>query len=197
MPIVVQGVAEARKVLRKIDPELYKQMNGKITEAMKEVRDLARREVPDTIMGLRNFQDNGKERKSRTSRARAFPMYDPALVRKGLTYSIGAKKPTSSGFRALYSMLNSNAAGAIIETAGRLNPGGSSESQSNNRGAGAHFINMITGSFGVLERTGNTRTSEGRLMGGALAARQTALRNSILQSIDSAIKTLQIEVDKK
>lgn len=197
MPTVVKGVAEARKVLRKIDPVLYKEMNGKITDAMKEIRDLARREVPDTIMGLRNFQDTGKERKSRTSSTRAFPMYDPALVRKGLTYSIGAKKPTSSGFRALYSMLNSNAAGAIIETAGRLNPGGSDESQSNNRGAGAHFINMITGSFGTLQRTGTSRTSEGRLMGGVLAIRQRALTDSILKSIDEAIKTLQVEVDQK
>jgi hypothetical protein len=194
---VVQGLKEAKKVLNKIDPTLYKEMNAKITDAMREVRDIARREVPDTIMGLRNFQDTGKERKSRTSRSRAFPMYDPALVRKGLTYSIGAKKPTSSGFRALYSMLNSNAAGAIVETAGRLNPAGSYESQSNNRGAGAHFINMLNGSFGLLQRAGTGRTSEGRLLGGVLAIRQRALQDSILKSIDEAIKTLQVEVDKK
>lgn len=197
MPTVVKGVAEAKRVLKKIDPELYKQMNAKITEAMREVRDLARREVPQTIMGLRNFQDSGRERKSRTNRARAFPMYDPALVRKGLTYSIGTKKRAPSGFKALYSMLNSNAAGAIIETAGRLNPGGSSESQSNNPSAGAHFINMITGSFGSLQATGTGRKSEGRLMGGALASRQGQVRDSILKAIDQAIDQLQPELDKK
>ena len=106
MPTAVKGVIEARRVLAKVSPELYKQMNGRITTGLKEVQNLARSEVPDVIFALRNFSDTGVERRSRTSRTRAFPMYNPTLVRRGLTYSIGKHIRTNNGFSALYSMLN-------------------------------------------------------------------------------------------
>lgn len=183
MPTVVKGVAEARKVLRKIDPELFKAMNNKIATALKEVRDVARAEVVDTIPGLSNFQAKNKDE-------RGFPKYDPSLVRKGLTYSMAKKKSTMSGFSALYSMLNRNAAGAIIETAGRKNPGGLSPQ-------GAHFINSIQNAYGALESSGSGRAGQGRLMAGALVAKQGQVRDSILKSIDEAIKVLQVEADKK
>ena len=183
MPTVVKGVAEAKRVLRKIDPELFKAMNGKIATALKEVRDVARAEVTDTIPGLSNWQAKNTEQIG-------FPKYDPNLVRRGLTYSMAKKKSTMSGFSALYSMLNRNAAGAIIETAGRKNPGGVSRQ-------GAHFINSIQSAYGALENTGTNRAGQGRLMAGALASKQSQVRDSILKSIDEAIKTLQVEVDKK
>jgi hypothetical protein len=197
MPQVVKGVADARRVLKKVDPELYKQMNARITGALKGIRDLARSEVPETIFGLRNFTDNGQQRVSRTNRARAFPSYDGGLVRTGLTYSIGKKKATNNGFSALYSMLNKNPAGAIVETAGRLNPYGDPNSQSNNPNAGNHFINAITGTFGALEQTGKSDKTKGRLMGAAVVARKAAVTHEILKSIQDAIDTLQREVDAK
>ena len=197
MPTAVKGVIEARRVLRKVDPELYKQMNKRITVGLKEIRNLARSEVPDQIFGLRNFTDTGVDRKSRTTRSRPFPMYDGALVRRGLTYSVGKQKRTNNGFSALYSMLNKSAAGAIVETAGRLNPYGDENSQSNNTDAGAYFINAITGTFGELEQTGKTQKTKGRLMGSAVAARKASVTHEILRSIDDTIKTLQKEVKAK
>lgn len=195
MPTVVKGVADARRILRKVDPELYKEMNSRIITAMAGIRDIARGQVPDQIFGLRNFSDTGLERQSRTSRARAFPMYNPTLVRKGLTYSTAKKKASPSGFSALYAMLNKNAAGAIIETAGRLHMSGDPASQSNNPGAGAHFINALDGQFGTLQRSGTTRKTEGRLMASALASRKSNVQHEILKAIDDSIKTLQREVD--
>lgn len=197
MPTAVKGVIEARRVLAKVSPELYKQMNGRITTGLKEVQNLARSEVPDVIFALRNFSDTGVERRSRTSRTRAFPMYNPTLVRRGLTYSIGKQKRTNNGFTALYSMLNKSAAGAIIETAGRLNPAGDPNSQSNNPNAGAHFINALTGQFGRLEQTGKSRKTQGRLMGDAVSQKKAKLTHDILRSIDDTIKTLQRQVDAK
>jgi len=195
MPTVVKGVTEARRVLAKVSPELYKQMNARITVGLKDVQNLARSEVVDNIFGLRNFTDTGVVRESRTSRARAFPMYNAALVRKGLTYSIGKQKRTNNGFTALYSMLNKSAAGAIIETAGRLNPYGDERSQSNNKDAGAHFINAITGTFGDLQQTGKTRKTQGRLMGDAVSQRKAKLTHEILRSIDDTIELLQRQVN--
>jgi hypothetical protein len=195
MPTVVKGVTEARRVLSKVSPELYKQMNARITVGLKDVQNLARSEVVDNIFGLRNFTDTGVVRESRTSRARAFPMYNAALVRKGLTYSIGKQKRTNNGFTALYSMLNKSAAGAIIETAGRLNPYGDERSQSNNKDAGAHFINAITGTFGDLQQTGKTRKTQGRLMGDAVSQRKAKLTHEILRSIDDTIEILQRQVN--
>lgn len=197
MPTAVKGVLEARRVLAKVSPELYKEMNVRVTAGLKEIQNLARSEVPEVVFALRNFTDTGVERQSRTSRARAFPMYNAALVRKGLTYSIGKQKRTNNGFTALYSMLNKSAAGAIIETAGRLNPGGDPASQSNNPGAGAYFINAIGGQFGDLQQTGKTRKTQGRLMGDAVAQRKAKVTHEILRSIDDTIKTLQRQVDAK
>ena len=195
MPTVVKGVTEARRVLAKVSPELYKQMNARITVGLKDVQNLARSEVADNIFGLSRFTDTGVVRESRTSRARAFPMYNAALVRKGLTYSIGKQKRTNNGFTALYSMLNKSAAGAIIETAGRLNPYGDENSQSNNTDAGAHFINAITGTFGELQQTGKTRKTQGRLMGDAVSQRKAKLTHEILRSIDDTIELLQRQVN--
>lgn len=196
MPTVVKGVTEAKRVLRRVDPELYKEMNSRITRSMAVIRNEARSMVPDTVFGLRNFQDTGFERQSRSTRKRAFPAFNGALVRRGLTYSLGKKKASKTGFSALYSMLNSNAAGAIVETAGRLHSNGDPASQSNNPQAGAHFINALNTGIGTLKESGKGQTSKGRLMAAALAGKRDALASDILKAIDQTIGTLQREVNR-
>lgn len=197
MPQVVQGVADARRILKRVDPELYKHMNVRVTTALKGIRNLARSETPDSIAGLTNFIDTGQERVSRTNRARAFPAYDGRLVRTGLTYSIGKKKPTNNGFSALYSMLNKNPAGAIVETAGRKHPYGDPSSQSNNPNAGEWFINAMNNGIDELQQTGKSNKTKGRLMGAAVAQKKSAVSHEIFKSIQDAINVLQREVDAK
>jgi len=87
--------------------------------------DDARSKVPNQIDGLSGWQDQGKEVVSRTAgKVRGFPKYNPDIIRKGLTYSLGRSRRNYSGFVNTYRLLNRSAAGAIYETAGRKNPQG-------------------------------------------------------------------------
>lgn len=197
MPLVVKGLAEAKRTLNQIAPTVAAEIDNDIRRSLLSIRDEARGSVPAHIAGLHNFQRvPGKPPKSRTSKARAFPKYDPMAVRRGLTYSMHKGKANRSGFRSLYSMLNRNAAGAIIETAGRKNPAGSSESLSNNPAAGAHFIQSLNYQFGSLKQTGKTRETQGRLMAAAVAHRQNEVQQTIVGSIYGAIAKLQKQVNR-
>lgn len=197
MPVVVKGLAEAKRTLNKIAPTLAAQVDNDIRRSLLSIRDEARGKVPATIPGLTNFQKvPGVVPKSRTSRKRAFPQYNPISVRKGLVYSMHKGRANQSGFRSLYAMLNRNAAGAIIETAGRKNPGGDSASQSNNPAAGAYFIQAIEAQFGGLKQTGKTQQTKGRLMGAAVAHNQAQVQETIINSIFNAIDKLQPEARK-
>lgn len=198
MPVVVKGLAEAKRTLNKIAPTLAAQVDNDIRRSLLSIRDEARGQVPASIPGLSNFQKiPGQIPKSRTGKKRGFPKYSAMAVRKGLVYSMHKGKPNRSGFRSLYSMMNRNPAGAIIETAGRKNGlGGSPDSLSNNRGAGAHFIQALENEFGGLKQTGKTRDTQGRLMGAAVAKKQTEVQETIINSIFKAIDKLQPEASK-
>jgi|NOAtaT_6_FD_contig_101_1421883_length_6984_multi_6_in_0_out_0_3 hypothetical protein len=125
MPVEVKGIVEAQKALKKFAPDLYKEMNKEIRAAMRVVVDDARSKVPNQIDGLSGWQDQGKEVVSRTAgKVRGFPKYNPDIIRKGLTYSLGRSRRNYSGFVNTYRLLNRSAAGAIYETAGRKNPQG-------------------------------------------------------------------------
>ena len=133
MPVVVEGVPELKKALRKFAPDLLKEMNAEIKVALKEVVKDAQAKVPGQAPGrLYNWNDNGMEAKSRTSRERGFPKYNGRVIRKGLTYSIGRQKRNRQGFASLYSLLNKSAVGAIVETAGRLNKFGREQAGNRN-----------------------------------------------------------------
>jgi hypothetical protein len=125
MPVEVKGIVEVQKALKKFAPDLYKEMNKEIRSAMREVVNEARTNVPNQIQGLSGWQDQGKEVVSRTAgKTRGFPKYNPDVIRKGLTYSLGRSRRNYSGFVNVYRLLNRSAAGAIYETAGRKNPDG-------------------------------------------------------------------------
>lgn len=125
MPVEVKGIIEAQKALRQFAPDLYKQMNKEIRIAMREVINDAQSRVPSQIQGLSGWQDQGKEVVSRTAgKVRGFPKYNPDVIRKGLSYSLGRSRRNQSGFVNIYRLLNRSAAGAIFETAGRKNPQG-------------------------------------------------------------------------
>jgi hypothetical protein len=51
-------------------------------------------------------------------------MYDPNLAKRGIRYKTSPSRTNRKGWRSLVSILNTSAAGAIYETAGRKNPGG-------------------------------------------------------------------------
>ncbi len=218
MPVEVKGIVEAQKALKKFAPDLYKEMNKEIRAAMRVVVEEARGNVPNQIQGLSGWQDQGKEVVSRTAgKARGFPKYNPDVIRKGLTYSLGRSRRNYSGFVNVYRLLNRSAAGAIYETAGRKNPNGRAPVQS------TYYQNQITqGTEGYyfykgkkiaratrnynsnnpfagyqfvnaindearLESIGRGRKNQGRLLYAAFAKDQGKVTKATFKAIDTAI----------
>lgn len=189
MPVVVEGVPELKKALRKFAPDLYKEMNTEIRVALKEVTEAAKQKVPmQSPGGLYNWQDKGVEVKSRTSRATGFPKYNARVIRRGLTYSLGRTKRNRSGYSGLFSLFNKSASGAIAETAGRASGmSGSSRSQSNNPKAGSRFIGGMNG-IGPMKSLDGRQKSTGRILFAAYAENEGKALDATFKAIDKASK---------
>ena len=194
MPVEVKGVVEARKILRKLAPETLKAYNAQISAPLKDIVKSARNDVPGTIENLSRFNYPGYERKSRTGRNRAFPSFESNVVRRGLTYSLAKSRANRSGWASLVSLLNKSAAGAIIETAGRQNRYGSSESKSNNPDAGRWFIDNLNNGIGDLAQTGRTSKTEGRLVGRNLVEDQGKVQATILKVLQQMTAQANAEI---
>ena len=198
MPVVVEGIVGLKKALRNYAPDLQKQIDAEIRVALKEVINEAKIKVPDNTR-LYNWQDKGFERSSRTGRKAAFPSYNPTLIRRGLTYSLGKQRRNKAGFVSLFTLFNKSAIGAIVETAGRANPSGSNRSQSNNAMAGQMFNTTLSNQVGALKSyKGGDRKTTGRLLYAAYAENQGRALNAIMAAIDKAEKQFnaRIEADK-
>ncbi len=183
MPVAVKGLVETQRALRKFDPDLYKAMQAEIRPELSGMTREAKSLVPRYF--LSGAMSDGSERQSRTSRSRAFPTYDNVQIRRGLTYSMGKQKRQRNGWQSMYSLLNKSAIGAIVETAGRLNPNGNPRSQSNNPNAGREFIaraNQISG----LKQVGKGRKNQGRLAFAAVADNMGRAKAAIVDAIERA-----------
>lgn len=192
MPVSVERFDEVRRAIRKIAPDIYKQMNKEIAVALKSVVNDARTHVPDGIAGLYNW--NEKERKSRTGKTRAFPQYNASVIRRGLTYSLAGGKISDSGFKAFYHLLNKSAAGAIMETAGAVSGfRTSARSQSNNPNAGAYFNMQVNNTVGSLEKVGK---HTGRLMAAAYKRNQGKALDQTMAAINKAADLFNNRVSK-
>jgi hypothetical protein len=203
MPVVVSGVPELKRALKKFAPDLRKQMDAEIKVALAEVRNAARNKVPGLAPGnLFNWNDKGTEAISRTSKTRAFPKYNSADIRKGITYKMGASRFNSQGFSSLYSLLNSEAAGVIVEWAGRKNPQGRTQKagrkygqgsqnigQSNNPNAGRIFVGAMNG-VGPLKQYDKFERGRGRLLYAAYAENQGKALDAVFKAIDKASRLL-------
>jgi len=188
MPVEVKGVIEARKILRQLSPGILKEYNAQIAKPLKVIAKDARFKAPNEIVGLRNFNYPGYDRKSIIEGRRPFPSYVPGVVRRGLTYSLAKSRANRSGWVSLVSMLNKSAAGAIVETAGRRNPNGRAQSKSKNPNAGQQFISALNTDIGGLKQTGKTAKTQGRLMGAALAEDQGQVQATVLKVLDQVAR---------
>jgi hypothetical protein len=186
MPVEVKGLIETQKALKKFAPDLYEEMRKEIKVALKTVSDQAKSMVQPAIYELYNLQSTGVIVKSRTSRAEGFPKYDPKIIRKGLTYSLGAQKKNPAGFIAMYSLLNKSRIGSIIETAGRKNFNGDPKSESNNPNAGAHFNRAIQGTYGGFGKVGKSRMDKGRILMKAVEKDQGKIYDAVFKAIAKA-----------
>lgn len=199
MPVVVEGVPELKRALKKFAPDLRKQMDAEIRVALKEVRDAARNKVPGSAPGnLYNWNDTGKEVISRTSKIREFPKYDATMIRRGITYKMGSTRRNKQGFSALYSLFNNDAAGNIAELAGRVNPfgrvqkagrrygqGSQNIGQSNNPAAGRIFVGAMNG-IGLLKQYDKFERGKGRILYAAYAENKGKALDAVMRSIEKA-----------
>lgn len=189
MPVEVKGVVEARKILRKLSPDVLKQYNAEIATPLKDITKEARSMTPNSFENLSNFAYPGYDRKSNVQGRRPFPSFVPTVVRRGLTYSLAKSRANRTGWVSLVSMLNKSAAGAIVETAGRKNAYGSAQSRSNNPNAGSKFIAAMNLDIGTLKQTGTTAKTQGRLMGAALVDNKGKAQTTVLKVLERVAKT--------
>lgn len=186
MPVVVEGIVGFKKALTKLAPDIKKEMDKEIRAALKPIIEDARSKVPASAPGgLFNYNYPGYERKSRTSRQRAFPSYDSKAIRKGLTYTLGNRRVATT-LISLFTLLNKSASGAIIETAGRANPGGDPRSQSNNPNAGRRFIGAMNGVGALKDYSGRGQMSTGRLLYAAYARNEGKALDATMKAIEKA-----------
>lgn len=196
MPIVVEGIVGLRKALKEYAPELRKELDKQVVEAIRPIIEDARSKVPDT-WPLRNWNAPGYERKSRTSRARAFPSFDAGVVRKGLVYSLGQQRNSRTGFVSMYTLINKSAAGGIIETAGRRSGSdGSSESKSNNKDAGSRFVLSMNRVGALKDFAGKGQMTTGRLLYAAYDRNNGKALDAIMKAIDITLNKLADKADK-
>ena len=184
MPIDITGVESTLKAMRKFDKDVTKQMNAEIKVAMIGIRDKARADVPEGFPGYLYGWEKGKRVQSQavfntSGRVRKFPLFDTAEVQAGIVYRQGKSLQNSKGYRSQYYVRNNSPAGAIYETAGRVQPG--MQGRSNNPMAGQLFI----GAMGPLYGKDKER---GRLIFKAWEQDHGKATLAVAKAIDKAIK---------
>jgi hypothetical protein len=143
MPTEVKGGIALRKALRKFTPDLAKETQKEMASLLKPITSKARGFVPA------NAPLSGWAKPSKTGR---FPNYSASAAKRGIGYKTTPSKPNRKGFRSLAQINNKSAAGAIYETAGRVNPNGRSQAKmrevvipSSNPDIGEHRYKTSTG----------------------------------------------------
>ena len=176
MPTELKGAIEARKALKKFTPDLSKELQKEMADLLKPIVTVARGFIPATVLS------GWSKAEASDTKYRQFPRFDAAAARRGIGYRTAPSKVNRSGFRALARIANVSAAGAIYETAGRLNPDGRSQgpvvdrflngvydktthtgrqySQSLNPNAGKQFIDALDATGRIVDA--NNQTGAGR-----------------------------------
>lgn len=175
MPTEVKGALELRKALKEYTPDLAKETQKEFGILLKPITAKARGFIKSP---LSNWA------KPETTNQR-FPGFNTRAAILGIGYKTTPSRPNTQGFRALARIVNASAAGAIYETAGRVNfqgreqaglvpivrPGPSygkmirspdkGQGASSNPGAGKQFVQMINSRGGAIVDA-NNQTGAGR-----------------------------------
>lgn len=114
MPTRLQGVLALRKAMKKFEPDLAKETTKELASFLKPVTRQARGYIPSNAEIM-----SGWLKRPNAQGRWANRYYDAAQVKSGISYKTSPSKPNRRGFRALASIFNKSAAGAIYETAGR------------------------------------------------------------------------------
>lgn len=162
MPTKVQGVIALRKALRDFEPDLAKATTKEIAGFLRPLVKDARGFMPSNAEVPSGFL----QRPRKTAR---FPMYDAAVAKRGITFKSSPSKANRSGFRALASIFNKTAAGAIYETAGRKS------------GIQGNFTPRFSGQL-----VGDKQKMTGRAMYRAYEKDQGKAKAAVIKAIESS-----------
>jgi hypothetical protein len=146
MPTQVKGAVELRKALKEFAPDLAKETQKEIAGLLKPITAKARGFIPS------NAPLSGWGMPSGGSWERL--QWSSSEAKRGISYKTTPSKANRSGFRSLARIVNSSAAGALYETAGRKNPQGRPQ-------APAYEIKLRTNAnFGKTIRSGSKDQSK-------------------------------------
>ena len=124
MPVEVRGLKGALRALKNLEPDVEKNLNKEVRAFAAPVVRKAQGFVENSAGGLTNWTVAGSAKKFKESQPavrKGFPKFNASTVRRGIRFSTRPTQRNSRGFVSIYRIVNSNAAGAIYETAGRKN----------------------------------------------------------------------------
>ena len=122
MPTEVENYVQVRLALKRFAPDLSKQTQKEMANALRPVVARARGFIPADAQLLSGWVKSTAS--IDTTNYRAFPTFSSLDAKRGLGYRLTPSRPNRSGFVSLARIQQSNAGGAIYETAGRLNKNG-------------------------------------------------------------------------
>ena len=213
MPVQLDNAVALRKALKEYSPELAKETQKEIAGHLRKVVSRARGFVPSEspLSGWGNQTGIWESRAFNTS-----------VMKRGIGYSTTPTKPNDRGFRSLATIFNKSAAGAIYETAGRLNQEGLPPAQrvkkyrsgkfiqewqtdktvnkSANPNAGKQFINSMPPLVDSQQSNTpgrRTRKTKGRLMFRAWAEDQGKTTAAVVKAIQNANMTVVKKSDAR
>jgi hypothetical protein len=121
MPTEVKGVVELLKASKEFAPDLLKQYQTEVGNALSTVVIKARGFIPANASLLSGWS---KPISSESINYRAFPKFDSGEAKRKIGYKTTPTRANRSGWSYLARIVNASAAGAIYETSGRKNPQG-------------------------------------------------------------------------
>ena len=209
MPVNVIGVKDVLQGLEFIDEDMHQRIKAAIDPLMRGVAAKAKGFVPSDSAVLSGWAKPPSEATS----SRPFPRFNSGNVKAGIGYNSGENKIFKNGFRVSNYVYNVSPAGAIYETAGRLNPEGRapfqmlpskgasgtystksrksrafSEYNSNNPFAGYQFVKAlepVTSQPKIKDIRSGGRKTKGRLIYKAWAQDSGNVYNAILEAINA------------
>jgi hypothetical protein len=121
MPTEVKGVVELLKASKEFAPDLLKQYQTEVGNALSTVVTKARGFIPADASLLSGWS---KSLSSDAANYRAFPKFNSGEAKRKIGYKTTPTRANKAGWSYLARIVNASAGGAIYETAGRKNKDG-------------------------------------------------------------------------
>lgn len=211
MPVELKGALELQLALKEYAPNLAKEQARELRKAAASVVTKARGLVPDNSQVLSGWTKSGS---SEDVKYRPFPSFNQSTVQRGIRFTDKPTKVNRSGFVYFARIINSSAAGAIFETAGRRHPNGRDPqprtgsynkkefNTSLNPKAGQQFLanlnsvgTIVNARYGMIGKTGMNMA--GRLIYRAWAEDQGRVNAAVIKAIGNTNAKFLATTDRK